>query len=307
MSLRVRVLGSAAGGGLPQWNCGCERCVRARAGDPQVPPRTQPSIAVSADGVRWSIVNASPDVRDQLARFPGLHPRPGTRDIPLDTIVVTNADVDHVLGLLVLRESLPHRIVSTPFVRNALLDHNALLRLLEPAWGIAKLDQAVMLDRDGHLEARFFPVPGKVPTWLAKLASNQPETTVGVRITDLRSGRRLVYAPGIAKLDAGTLAEFEAASCSFVDGTFFRNDELSSVRPGAPDATAMGHVPISGPGGSLPALAELRAAKPSGASGRVVYIHINNTNPILDAAAPEASLVQRAGIEIAMDGMELEL
>ena len=307
MSLRVRVLGSAAGGGLPQWNCGCERCVRARAGDPQVPPRTQPSIAVSADGVRWSIVNASPDVRDQLARFPGLHPRPGTRDIPLDTIVVTNADVDHVLGLLVLRESLPHRIVSTPFVRNALLDHNALLRLLEPAWGIAKLDQAVMLDRDGHLEARFFPVPGKVPTWLAKLASNQPETTVGVRITDLRSGRRLVYAPGIAKLDAGTLAEFEAASCSFVDGTFFRNDELSSVRPAAPDATAMGHVPISGPGGSLPALAELRAAKPSGASGRVVYIHINNTNPILDAAAPEASLVQRAGIEIAMDGMELEL
>jgi len=297
--MRIRVLGSAAGGGLPQWNCGCERCVRARAGDPAVPPRTQPSIAVSADGVRWSIVNASPDVRDQLARFPALHPRPGTRDIPLDTILVTNADVDHVLGLLVLRESLPYRIVSTPFVRDALLDHNALLQLLEPAWGIAKLDQPVMLDRDGHLEARFFPVPGKVPTWLAKLASNQPETTVGLRITDLRSGRRLVYAPGVAKLDAGTLAEFEAASCSFVDGTFFRNDELSAVRPGAPDATAMGHVPISGPGGSFPILTELR--------GRVVYIHINNTNPILDANSPEASLVQRAGIEIAMDGMELEI
>jgi len=297
--MRIRVLGSAAGGGLPQWNCGCERCVRARAGDPAVPPRTQPSIAVSADGVRWSIVNASPDVRDQLARFPALHPRPGTRDIPLDTIVVTNADVDHVLGLLVLRESLPYRIVSTPFVRDALLDHNALLHLLEPAWGIAKLDQPVMLDRDGHLEARFFPVPGKVPTWLSKLASNQPEATVGVRITDLRSGRRLAYAPGVAKLDGGTLAEFEAASCSFVDGTFFRNDELSALRPGAPDATAMGHVPIAGPGGSFPILTELR--------GRVVYIHINNTNPILDAGSPETSLVQRAGIEIAMDGMELEV
>jgi len=297
--MRIRVLGSAAGGGLPQWNCGCERCVRARAGDPAVPARTQPSIAVSADGVRWSIVNASPDVRDQLARFPALHPRPGTRDIPLDTILVTNADVDHVLGLLVLRESLPYRIVSTPFVRDALLDHNALLHLIEPAWGVAKLDQPVMLDRDGQLEARFFPVPGKVPTWLSKLASNQPEATVGVRITDLRSGRRLVYAPGIAKLDAGTLAEFEAASCSFVDGTFFRNDELSAMRPGAPDATAMGHVPIAGPGGSLPALAELR--------GRVVYIHINNTNPILDANSPEASLVQRARIEIAMDGMELDV
>ena len=299
MSLRIRVLGSAAGGGLPQWNCGCERCVRARAADPQVPPRTQPSIAVSADGVRWSIINASPDIRDQFAKFPGLHPRAGTRDIPLDTIVVTNADVDHVLGLLVLRESLPYRIVSTPFVRNAMLDHNAVFRILEPAWGIAKLDQAVTLDRDGHLEARFFPAPGKVPTWLSKLASNHAETTVGVRITDQRSGRRLVYAPGIAKLDAGTLAELEAASLSFVDGTFFRGDELSQTRPGAPDAVAMGHVPISGPGGSLPALAELR--------GRVVYIHLNNTNPILDAASPEASLVQRAGIEIAMDGMEFTL
>ena len=297
--LRVRVLGSAAGGGLPQWNCGCERCVRARAGDPLVPPRSQPSIAISADGARWSIVNASPDVRDQLARFPGLHPRPGTRDLPLDTIVVTNADVDHALGLLVLRESLPYRIVSTPFVRDALLDHNAVFRILAPAWGVAKLDQPVALDRDGHLEARFFPVPGKVPTWLAPHASNAAHTTVGVRITDERSGRRLVYAPGVAKLDAGTLAELEAASCSFVDGTFFRGDELSATRPGAPDAVAMGHAPISGPGGTLPALADLR--------GRVVYIHMNNTNPILDAGSPEASLVPRAGIEIAMDGMELQI
>ena len=299
MSMRVRVLGSAAGGGLPQWNCGCDRCVRARAGDPQVPPRSQPSIAVSADGVRWSIVNASPDVRDQLAQFPGLHPRPGTRDLPLDTIVVTNPDIDHVLGLLVLRESLPYRIVSTPFVRDVVLDHNAVFRILEPAWGIAKLDQPIALDRDGQLEARLFPVPGKVPTWATRLASNHAEATCAVRITDLRSGRRLVYAPGVARLDAGTLAEMEAASCSFVDGTFFRSDELSQTRPGAPDAAAMGHVPIAGPGGSLPVLSELR--------GRVVYIHLNNTNPVLDAGSPEASLVQRAGLEIAMDGMELEI
>ena len=297
--MRIRVLGSAAGGGLPQWNCGCERCVRARAGDPAVPPRTQPSIAVSADGVRWSIVNASPDVRDQLARFPALHPRPGTRDIPLDTILVTNADVDHVLGLLVLRESLPYRIVSTPFVRDALQGHNALFHLLEPAWGIAKLDQPVMLDRDGHLEARFFPVPGKVPTWLAKLASNHAETTVGVRITDLRSGRRLVYAPGVAKLDAGTLAELEAAACIFVDGTFFTADELSRTRPGAPDAVAMGHAPVSGVGGTLATLAELRCRK--------LYIHLTNTNPLLDAGSKERQAVSWAGVEVAMDGMELEL
>lgn len=298
-ALRVRVLGSAAGGGLPQWNCGCGNCVRARAGDAAVPPRAQPSIAVSADGARWSIVNASPDVREQMARFPGLHPRAGTRDVPLDTVVVTNPDLDHVLGLLVLRESLPHRIVSTPFVRDLLLDHNAVFRILAPAWGVAKLDQPIRLDRDGHLEARLFPVPGKVPTWATQLAANHPEATAAVRITDTRTGRRLVYAPGVAKLDAGTLAELEAAACAFVDGTFFRADELSQTRPGAPDAFAMGHAPISGPGGTLATLAELRCRK--------LYVHMNNTNPVLDAGSEAAALVRRAGIEIAMDGMELAL
>jgi pyrroloquinoline quinone biosynthesis protein B len=297
--LRVRVLGSAAGGGLPQWNCGCANCVRARAADPAVPPRAQPSIALSADGARWSILNASPDVRDQMARFAGLHPRPGTRDVPLDTIVITNPDIDHVLGLLVLRESLPYRIVSTPFVRDLLLGHNALLRILEPAWGVVKLDQPVQLDRDGHLEARLFPVPGKVPTWAASLASNHPEATAAARVTDLRSGRRLVYAPGVAKLDAGTLAELEAAACIFVDGTFFTADELARSRPGAPDAFAMGHAPISGVGGTLATLAELRCRK--------LYVHMNNTNPVLDTGSEAAALVRRAGIEIALDGMELAL
>ena len=136
--MRVRVLGSSAGGGLPQWNCGCERCVRARDG--RLEPRRQPSIAVSADGARWSLINASPDVREQLAAFPPLHPRPGTRDLPLDSIVLTNADLDHTVGLLVLRESLPYRVVATPWVRDALLEHNAVFRLLAPAFGATKLD-----------------------------------------------------------------------------------------------------------------------------------------------------------------------
>ncbi len=297
--MRVHVLGSAAGGGLPQWNCGCENCVRARAGDSDVPPRSQPSVAVSADGVRWSLINGSPDVREQLARFPGLHPRPGTRDIPLDTILVTNADLDHVLGLLVLRESLPYRIVSTPWIRDAVLEHNAAWRLLEPAWGASKLDQPIRLDRDGLLEARFFPAPGKVPIWLSQLASNSPEATCGVRITDTRTGRRLVYAPGSKTLDAGTLAELEAADLAFVDGTFFTPDELQASRPGAPDAFAMGHVPIAGETGSLGPLARLR--------GRALYIHLNNTNPVLDRGSEAARVVRDAGVEVAHDGMDLEL
>ncbi len=298
-ALRVRVLGSAAGGGLPQWNCGCPQCARARAGDPAVPSRSQPSLAVSADGMRWSLVNASPDVRDQLARFPALHPRPGTRDVPLDTIVVTNPDLDHVLGLLILREALPHRIVSTAFVRDLLLDHNAVYRLLEPAWGVTRLDQPIDLDREGQIEARLFPIRGKVPTWASGLAANRPEATTGVRITDRRTGRRLVYAPGVQSLEAATLAEFEAADLVFSDGTFFRADELERLRPGAPDAFAMGHAPITGALGTLPQLAGLRA--------RVFYTHLNNTNPLLDAASDEAAVVTRTGVGIANDGLELSL
>ncbi len=297
--MRVRVLGSAAGGGLPQWNCGGPNSVRARAGDADVPPRTQPSIAVSADGARWTLVNASPDVRQQLAAFPGLHPRPGTRDIPLDGVVLTNADLDHVMGLLVLREALPYRVVSTPWVRDSILEHNACFRLIEPAWGTVGLERAFPLDREQQLEAKLFPVPGKVPGWLGGLAANHAEATTALRVTDLRSGGRLVYAPGLQELDAGTRAELAAADCRFVDGTFFTADELRAMRPGAPDARAMGHVPISGSDGTLAAL--------SGLPGRTLYIHVNNTNPILDARSPEAEQVRRAGLEISRDGMELEL
>jgi pyrroloquinoline quinone biosynthesis protein B len=295
----VRVLGSCAGGGLPQWNCGGPNSARARRGDPDVPPRAQASLAVSADGARWSLLNASPDLRQQLQSFAPLHPRPGTRDVPLDSVVLTNAELDHTLGLLVMREALSYRIVSTHWVRDALLEHNAAFRLLEPAWGAVKLDEPIALDRDGLLEARLFPVPGRVPGFLRGAVPSHPGCCVGVRLTDTRSRRRLVYAPGLVALDSGTLAELAAADCRFVDGTFFRRDELSALRPGAPDAVAMGHLPIAGPEGSLAAL--------SGLHGRTLYIHMNNTNPVLDARSPEAAQVLRAGLEIAADGQELEL
>jgi pyrroloquinoline quinone biosynthesis protein B len=297
--LFIHVLGSSAGGGLPQWNCGGEYSMRARRGDAACPPRSQPSIAVSADGERWSIVNASPDIRDQLARFPGLYPREGTRDIPLDSVVLTNCDLDHCMGLLVLRESLPYRIVSTPWVRDVVLGNNAAWRLMEPAWGIAKLDQEFALDRDEVLKARFFPVPGKVPGYLEGLASNHPEATVGLRIADERTGKRIVYAAGIKALDEATLAELSSADVRFVDGTFWTAQELLALRPGAPDAHAMGHLPIGGPDGSLVRLARL--------PGRSIYIHINNTNPILDANSPQSREVRDAGVEIAHDGMEIEV
>jgi pyrroloquinoline quinone biosynthesis protein B len=297
--VKIHVLGSSAGGGLPQWNCGGENSVRARSGDPNVPPRTQPSLAIGSGDGRWSVINTSPDVRDQFAGFAGLHPRPGTRDIPLDSIVLTNADLDHVLGLLVLRESLPYRVLTTPWIRDALVENNAAFRLIAPAIGTVRLDEPFELDREGHLEAKLFPVPGKVPTWLKELASNSPEATLGLRVTDRRSGRRMVLAPGIQSLDSGTIAELSQADLRFVDGTFYTATELLEMRPGAPDAFTMGHVPISGPEGSLSHLREL--------PGRTFYIHINNTNPILDTGSEAAAVVRAAGVGIAMDGMELEL
>jgi pyrroloquinoline quinone biosynthesis protein B len=293
----VRVLGSSAGGGLPQWNCGGPNSVRARTFDPDLPPRSQPSIAISSGDGRWSVINTSPDIRDQLARFPGLHPSPGTRDIPLDTIVLTNADLDHVMGLLVLRESLPYRVMTTPWIRSALLDHNAAFRLMEPAFGAVALDEAFALDREEKLEAKLFPVPGKVPTWLKDHCTNSAEATLGLRVVDRETGKRLVYAPGIQSFDDATLAELEQADLRFVDGTFWTADELLKMRPGAPDAWAMGHVPISGKDGSLAKLREL--------PGRTFYIHINNTNPILDAKSPEAAEVAAAGVSISVDGLEV--
>ena len=296
--MRVRVLGSCAGGGLPQWNCGGSNAVRARAGDPDVPSRSQASLAFSADGARWSLIGASPDLREQLAGFAGLHPRPGTRDLPLDVVLLTNAELDHALGLLVLRDAHSYRILSTPWVRDALLEHNSAFRLLAPIWSAVALDAPFALDRDGKLEARLFPLPAKVPTHLSGLAKAGAGATSGVRVTDTRSGRRLVVLPSLPRLEPGALAEMAAADCRFVDGTFWSADELRELRPGAPDALAMGHVPISGPGGSLDVLAALR--------GRTLYFHMNGTNPILDRASPEAAAVRRAGLEIASDGLELE-
>lgn len=297
--MKVRVLGASAGGGLPQWNCGGTNSVRARAGDVDVPRRTQPSIAITSGDGRWSVVNASPDIRDQFADFPGVHPRPGTRNIPLDSVVVTSADLDHTIGLLILREALPYQIITTPWIRALLVDHNAAFGLVEPAFRTVGLDQPFPLDREGSLEAKLFPVPGTVPTWARELTNHSSEATLGLRVTDKRTGRRLVYAPRLRTLGSGTLAELEQADLRFVDGTFFTANELLDMRPGAPDAFAMGHTPIEGKDGSLEKMREL--------PGRTFYIHMNNTNPILDLASTERKKILGAGLEIAEDGLELSL
>ena len=292
----VRVLGSAAGGGLPQWNCGGDNSIRARRGDLSVPARSQPSIAVSSDGESWSVINASPDIRDQFSKFPGLHPTAGTRDIPLETICITNPDLDHTIGLLILRESLPYKIVSTPWTRDAILKHNACFRLMKSAWTGAAINESFFLDSGKCLEAQFFAVAGKVPIYLQELEINHPEATVSLRIRDNRTGKQLVYAPGLKEYNEETMKELQKADCRFVDGTFFTENELLTLRPDAVPARTMGHAPVTGPHGSLERLATL--------PGRSLYIHMNNTNPMLDSNSGATAEVHKAGIEIAFDGME---
>ena len=204
-----------------------------------------------------------------------------------------------VYGVECSASNTPIGAEARAYTRDALLGNDAAWRLVEPAWGGVQLDEPFFVDREERLEARFFPVAPKVPTFLRGSVEKSPETTVGLRLTETRSGRRLVFVPGLPSLDEGTLAELTAADCRFVDGTFYTSDELRSLRPGAPDAVAMGHLPIAGPGGSLARLASL--------PGRTLYIHMNNTNPVLDASSPEARAVRDAGIEIASDGQELEL
>ena len=297
--MRLRVLGTTCGGALPQWNCGGENSVRARAGDGAAPPRLHASLAISAGDARWSLVNATPDVREQFTRFPGLHPRPGTRSVPLDTIVLTDASLAHALGLLLLTDSLSYRVITTAWIRNALLEHNAMFQLLAPAFSTVKIDEPFFLDRDEHLEAKLFPIPGRAPAWTQPLASAGAESTLGLRVVDLRSGKRVVYAPYLQGLGSATLAELAEADLRFVDGTFFHADELRTLRPGAPDAFALGHTPVGGAEGSLRLLGGMR--------GRTLYTHMNCTNPMLDARSPEAAHVRAGGAEIASDGMEIAL
>ena len=306
----IRVLGSAAGGGFPQWNCGCSNCVGVRSGQIAAFARTQESVAVSADGDSWFLLNASPEIRQQLESFPPLHPR-APRDTPIQGIVLTNGDLDHCLGLLSLRESQPLAIYASRRVQSGFTEGNVLYRTLERFEGQARwhaLDlsepgQATALrllngDSSG-LTLRAFAVPGKAALHLDQ---TQPEAgdNIGVVLKDERSGRSLAYLAAAGANSPSVMAAVAEADCVFFDGTFWSSDELIALGASQRRAEDMAHWPISGPGGSLKFLSSLTRA-------RRIYIHINNTNPILREDSVERRAVTAAGVEVAFDGMELEL
>jgi len=301
------VLGSAAGGGLPQWNCACENCTLVRAGDGRIQARTQDSLALSrgAAGDRWLLVNASPEVLRQIERFTPLHPR-AARDTGIGAIALTNGDLDHVLGLLSLRESQPLVVLATERVRAGLVERNAMLRTLartpdQVTWRTLELGREVLLEAVG-LGVTAVAAPGKLPVHLVGAVEPSPEDNVALRVRDLASDRVCVVATAVGALD-GVDTMVRGAELVFFDGTFWSADELPSQGLGKSRARDMAHVPIGGDDGSLARFARIDGL----AAARRVYTHINNTNPVLRAGSPERAAVERAGWELSFDGMEIAL
>lgn len=297
--MHVFVLGSGQGSGMPAWNDGSEIALRARAEDPQVSSRRGACLAISADGLRYSLLEAPFHLAESLASTSRFAPAPGSRAVPIDTLVLTSAEPDANAGVLALRHGLAARIASPPDIQAALHEHDSVYRSLAPLWGAYPWDRPFPLDREGRLEARFFPLPGPVPDHLRELAPRVGRSRAGVRITNTQSGQRLVWAPRIRKMDSATLAELRTADLRFVDGTCYANEEARAIRPGAHLASEIGHLPIDGREGSLAVLA--------GMSGRSLYVHLAASNPLCDRASPEKARVDAAGLELAEDEMEIQL
>jgi pyrroloquinoline quinone biosynthesis protein B len=296
--LRILVLGSAAGGGFPQWNCLCPVCQLAWSGDKRVRPRSQSSLAVSADGERWLLLNASPDLRQQVIASPCLHPRGAKRQSPIRAVFVTNADVDHLAGLLTLREQQPFTLFGS---RATLAQTGAGI------FGVLNKDlvdtRVVALDTPVDtglgIFVKAFAVPGKVALYLEDdnvAIGAETETTVGLEIGD--GAKSFFYVPGCAEINAGVIAKLSGAALLFFDGTTFTDDEMVQLGLSKKTARRMGHVAMSGNQGSLERLA-------SCGIGRKIYVHINNTNPVLIEDSPQRAETARAGWDIAYDGMEV--
>ncbi|KAA0972717.1 pyrroloquinoline quinone biosynthesis protein PqqB [Aureimonas fodinaquatilis] len=302
--MRLTVLGSAAGGGFPQWNCNCGICRLALAQDPRVTPRTQSSVTASPNGRDWLLINASPDLRQQIVQAPWLAANASLTDdarrgSPIGAVLLTNGDVDHIAGLLTLRE----RQAFTLYATQAVLD----ILAANPVFQVLAQDfvrrVAVTLDESFEplpgLEVELFSVPGKVPLYLEGddvAIGEEGEMTVGVRLTT--QGRTAFYIPGCANAPEALLRRVSNAAALLFDGTVFNDDEMQREGVGSKTGRRMGHMPINGEGGSLHAFDELGIEEK-------FYVHINNTNPILVEGSEERDRVEAAGWRVASDANEV--
>lgn len=300
--MKIIVLGAAAGGGFPQWNSNALPCRRARQGDPCAESRTQASIAVSSDGDNWFLLNASPDLRQQLNQTPALHPREGLRHSPIAGVVLTGGDVDVIAGLLTLRERQALTIHATRRI-HGVLDANPIFEVLARDV-VTRSNQALdtPFALDGTLRATFFAVPGKVPLYLEAGSEPPPivvdDTTVGLEITD--GAQRLLFIPGCAAMTRELRRRLTGAGIVFFDGTLWRDDEMVTAGIGQKTGRRMGHMSLGGPDGTIAAFRTID-------TGRKVIIHMNNSNPVLLSDSPERAEAEAAGWTVGNDGMEFTL
>jgi len=304
--MKVRVLGSAAGGGFPQWNCNCTNCAGVRDGSVLARPRTQSSIVASGDDRSWVLFNASPDLLAQLRSFPALQPARALRDSAIADVVLVDAQLDHTLGLLMLREGKPLRIWCSERVRAELTSSHPIFELLEHYCGVdwqrlpIEPGSSFVIPSMDSVRCQALPVPGNAPPFSPARDAPEPGDNIALSLTETRSGRTLFYAPGLAAIEPPVAAALRQAHTLLVDGTFWSDDELLRLGVSTRRATQMGHLAQSGPGGMLEVLAPLPAE-------RKILIHINNTNPILDERSAERALLDAARVEVAYDGLELEI
>ena len=296
--MRVIVLGSAAGGGFPQWNSNNIACRRSRAGDPHAKARTQASIAVSGDGEHWVLLNASPDIRHQIEATPELHPSHGLRSTPIAAVVLTSGEVDCVAGLLSLREQQAFTLHASARIHTA-LDANPIFDVLSRDLvrrHVAELDGTVALP--GGLALRLFPVPGKVALYLEGASEAADGDTLGAELS--HGGRSLFYLPGCAAITPALAARLHSAAAVMFDATLWQDDEMIQAGLGHKTGQRMGHISLSGAHGTLAGFRDSPVR-------HKILLHINNSNPILLDDSPERAEAERAGWQVAFDGMRLEL
>ena len=307
--MRVKILGSAAGGAFPQWNCSCANCRAVRAGTFRGKPRTQTQVAITQDGQAWFLLGASPDLRAQIEATPELHPREGLRQSPIAGVVLANADVDHVLGLLLLRELQSLRIHATASVRSILCGDNSMFAMLQrvpnqAVWSEFQAESEFSLcnarREDSGMRCRAFSLSTHYPAYVRPERQSQltaGEASLGF-VVESPSGSRFAYMPAVPHLDDDLLQQLDSCDVLLFDGTFWSDDELIRVQGGSGQtATQMGHIPVKN---TLAKLAGVRHP-------RKIFLHINNTNPILDEASPQYRQVRDAGWEIAEDGWQFDL
>jgi pyrroloquinoline quinone biosynthesis protein B len=303
----IRVLGSAAGGGFPQWNCNCPNCAGLRSGSLRTEPRTQCAIAVSVDGITWILCNASPDLRPQIEQHLAPRHDAGIRSCAIGAIILLDAQIEHVLGLLLLREhDQPLQVWSTQAVHDDLTTGLPILNVLEHYCGaqwhcIEPHGIPISLPALPGITVRALAVPGRPAPYSSHRDSPRPGDHIGLIFEDERSARRLLYAPGLGSLTPALQSALAASHCVLVDGTFWSDEEMIELGVSQRRAADLGHLAQSGAGGMLEAL----QGTPD--DTRRILIHINNTNPILDEFGPERRLLTGAGIEVAYDGMEIVL